>query len=297
MLSGVVPLESKAIRDQPSAGLGGQRPPEGVALTNGPDGGTRNDGEVPGSIVEAASKGDGEAFAVIMRAYAPRLRATAHQVLRDDQVVDDVLQDVFISAYRALPRFRGDAALSTWLHRITYTTCAQYLRRAVSPAWFVEPAPSDGRDASVPDHAESVGDRQRVRQALGGLSAEQRIVVLLVDRDGYDYRAAARVLGVPGVPWLRGSTPPGRTSARRLGSLTVCDRRDHEGIPRRGAGIARRARGGPGATGPRPRGPDLGPSRGTAASPSVAVARRSSWSSPSSRAPSSGAGRRRAAGP
>ncbi len=147
--------------------------------------------------MEAASKGNGEAFAVIMRAYAPRLRATAHQVLRDDQVVDDVVQDVFIAAYRALPTFRGDAALSTWLHRITYTTCAQYLRRASRRAQFVAPGTSEERDTRVADHSESVGERQRVRQALGQLSAEQRILVLLVDRDGYDYRAAAKVLGIP----------------------------------------------------------------------------------------------------
>ena len=159
----------------------------------------------------AASKGDGEAFAVIMRTYAPRLRATAHQVLRDDCVVDDVLQDVFVSAYRALPRFRGDAALGTWLHRITYTTCAQYLRRAGRRTRYVASVTSEERDTVVADHADSVGERQRVGQALGELSAEQRIVVLLVDRDGYDYRAAARVLGIP-----RG------TVASRLSAARTC---------------------------------------------------------------------------
>ena len=176
--------------------------------------------------MEAASKGNGEAFAVIMRAYAPRLRATAYQVLRDDEVVDDVVQDVFIAAYRALPRFRGDAALGTWLHRITYTTCAQYLRRAGRRAELVAPATWEERDTRVPDHAESVGERERVSQALGEVSAEQRIVVLLVDRDGYDYRAAGKVIGIP-----RGTVASRLNAARThlRAALGLSDGRRSEG--------------------------------------------------------------------
>ena len=193
----VVPLESGKGRGRARATcLDGGHPQVRRDGTTGPDA-AAEDGEIARPIIVAAARGDGEAFAVIMRAYAPRLRATVHQVLRDDQLVDDVLQDVFIAAYRGLPRFRGDAALGTWLHRITYTTCAQYLRRARRRARFAHPATSDRRDPGVADHAESVGDSQRVRDALGRLPAEQRIVVLLVDRDGYDYRAAAKVLGIP----------------------------------------------------------------------------------------------------
>ena len=193
-----VPLESAKGRDLVSAACpDGALPRDRVRAATEPVATAGSVDEVARPVVLAAAGGDGEAFAVIMRTYAPRLRATAHQVLRDDQLVDDVLQDVFIAAYRGLPRFRGDAALSTWLHRITYTTCAQYLRRARRRAQFAGPATSDQRDPGVADHAEVLGDRQRVRDALGRLPAEQRIVVLLVDRDGYDYRAAAKVLRIP----------------------------------------------------------------------------------------------------
>jgi len=167
------------------------------------------DREVAASVVAAAGRGDGEAFALIIRTYAPRLRATACQVLYDDQLVDDVLQDVFLAAYRALPKFRGDAALGTWLHRITYTTCAQYLRRAGRRALVMGPGESERDKVPVADHAESVCDAQRVRTALGRLPAEQRIAVLLVDRDGYDYRSAAKVLGIP-----RGTVASRLNSAR-----------------------------------------------------------------------------------
>jgi RNA polymerase sigma-70 factor (ECF subfamily) len=154
-------------------------------------------GEVTTAVIAAAATGDREAFTAIIRTYEPRLRATAYHVLCDRELVDDALQDVFVAAFRALPGFRGDAALGTWLHRITYTTCAQYLRHASRQPKLVEIGLAKGDDATVADHTESVGDRDQLRKALTALTAEQRIVVLLVDRDGYDYRAAARLLGIP----------------------------------------------------------------------------------------------------
>ena len=169
----------------------------GATSDTGAVGGASADGEVAASIAAAARRGDPEAFTTIIRTYEPRLRATAYHVLRDSELVDDALQDVFVAAYRALPGFRGDSALGTWLHRITYTTCAQYLRRASRRPGLVEIGLAKGDDATVADHAESVGERDRLREALSALTPEQRIVVLLVDRDGYDYRAAARLLGIP----------------------------------------------------------------------------------------------------
>jgi len=159
--------------------------------------GARAEGEVAASVVTAAAKGDREAFTAIIRTYEPRLRATAYHVLRDAGLVDDVLQDVFVSAFRALPGFRGDAALGTWLHRITYTACAQYLRRASRRPRPVETELAPAEVAAAADPAESFGDRDRLRQALSALTPEQRIVVLLVDRDGFDYRTAAKLLGIP----------------------------------------------------------------------------------------------------
>ncbi len=160
-------------------------------------GSARTGGEVTTAVIAAAATGDRAAFTTIIRTYEPRLRATAYQVLRDRELVDDALQNVFVVAFRALAAFRGEAALGTWLHRITYTTCAQYLRRAGRRPVLVEMGLAKEGHATVADHAESVGDRDRLRQALASLSAEHRIVVLLVDRDGYDYRAAAKLLGIP----------------------------------------------------------------------------------------------------
>jgi len=154
-------------------------------------------GQVAASVIAAARRGDHDAFATIMRTYDRRLRALAFHVLHDRDLADDALQEVFLYAYRGLPSFRGDAALGTWLHRITYTTCAQFLRRAACRPDPAELGPAGDGAASVADHTSSVVDRDEVCRALATLTAEQRLLVLLIDRDGYDYRFAARVLDVP----------------------------------------------------------------------------------------------------
>jgi RNA polymerase sigma-70 factor (ECF subfamily) len=162
-----------------------------------PQEGGQTVGEVAASVITAAALGDRDAFTEIIRVYEPRLRATAYHVLRESHLVDDVLQDVFVTAFRALPGFRGDAALGTWLQRITYTTCVQYLRRDGRRPRPLETEASRDEVAAEADLAESLGERERLRQALSALTPEQRIAVLLVDRDGYDYRAAAKLPGIP----------------------------------------------------------------------------------------------------
>jgi RNA polymerase sigma-70 factor (ECF subfamily) len=156
-----------------------------------------DDGEIASSVVAAARRGERQAFSTIIRHYERRLRGTAFQILHDRDLADDVVQDVFVAAYRALPRFRGDAALGTWLHRITYTTCAQHLRRAARRPRLISDECLPPRLQPTCDPLSAVVDRDTIQSALTQLTANQRFLVLLVDRDGYDYRSAARLLGVP----------------------------------------------------------------------------------------------------
>ncbi len=156
-----------------------------------------DDGEIASSVIVAARRGERQAFGAIIRHYEHRVRVTAYQILRDRDLTDDVVQDVFVAAYRALPRFRGDAALGTWLHRITYTTCAQHLRRAARRPQLVSDECLPPRLVPTSNPFSEMADRDTIQGALAQLTAEQRFLVLLVDRDGYDYRSAARLLGVP----------------------------------------------------------------------------------------------------
>jgi RNA polymerase sigma-70 factor (ECF subfamily) len=162
---------------------GGDRDPEVVA------------GEIDDRTLRAARRGDPDAFVHLLRHYDAPVRALAYRMLRDRVLMDDALQDAAIKAYQSLRSFRGDSKVSTWLYRITYTTCLDYLRRerhyrcAVCEDSLTGPACDDPCDI--------VARWADLEAALDRLSVEQRILILLVHQFGYDYRTAGEVSGVP----------------------------------------------------------------------------------------------------
>jgi RNA polymerase sigma-70 factor, ECF subfamily len=151
--------------------------------------------EVDARVVARARRGDQAAFAEIVREYDDRLRGLAYRILGDRDRMDDVLQEVYVKAFRSLPRFKGASALGTWLYRITYNACLDDLRRhpqreSGDPEILATVAdPSPGPD-------ELAVERNDLAAALERLPTDQRAAVLLVDAYGLDYREAARVLGV-----------------------------------------------------------------------------------------------------
>lgn len=150
--------------------------------------------EIGESVIDRARRGDQEAFAAVIRHYDPGLRALTFRLLGNRDLMDDVLQEAYVKAFRALPRFRGDARLGTWLYRIAYNACMDELRRS-----------RHGRelplDEALPSGSADPGDvaagRGDLAQALATLPPEERAAVLLVDAQGFDYRESARVLGIP----------------------------------------------------------------------------------------------------
>jgi RNA polymerase sigma-70 factor, ECF subfamily len=156
----------------------------------------RKSDEVSERVVAAACRGDHKAFVTIMRHYDRRLRLIAFRLLRDPDLMDDALQDVAIKAFRALPAFRGQSALGTWLYRITYTTCLDYLRRTHPVELYPPDELPEPRDA-VADTSETVCERDQLERKLALLTPEQRLAVLLVDQEGFDYKAAGDILGIP----------------------------------------------------------------------------------------------------
>lgn len=151
--------------------------------------------EVDTLTVSAARRGDHEAFVRMLKHYDSRLRALAFRMLRDPCLMDDALQDAAIKAYRSLPRFRGESDVGTWLYRITYTTCLDYLRRERRFQLLLcdDAVPGDPAD----DPCDAVTRWMDLEDALDALPVEQRVLVVLVHQYGYDYRAAAEVVGVP----------------------------------------------------------------------------------------------------
>ena len=152
---------------------------------------------------------DPDGFVELVRAHDPQLRRLATRMLVDRSRVDDVLQEAYVRAHRALPRFREDADLGTWLHRITYNCCIDELRAAGRRPRPVDALPDRPSTASGPGRQVAV--RDAVRAALAELPEDQRAAVLFVDGSGMDYTAAAAALGVP-----RGTVASRVARARRV---------------------------------------------------------------------------------
>jgi RNA polymerase sigma-70 factor, ECF subfamily len=153
--------------------------------------------ELDSAVLRRAKRGDREAFVRLMDHYDRRLRSLAFRLLDDRDEAVDAMQDVYVKAFGALPGFREKSSVGTWLYRITYTTCCEHLRqRRRGPIPYADDAPPAssrlGRDPA--DEATLHAD---LAVALRSLSPEARAAVLLVDRDGYDYRTAAAVLAIP----------------------------------------------------------------------------------------------------
>lgn len=125
-----------------------------------------------------------------------RLRALAYHLLDSRDSMDDVLQEVYLKAYRHLSTFRGDATIATWLYRITYTTCMDHLRREKKTA-SASPEQIENALPCPAGVADDFAVRDELHRALAALAPEHCASVLLVLREGYNYADAAEILGVP----------------------------------------------------------------------------------------------------
>ncbi|MFE9169266.1 RNA polymerase sigma factor SigM [Streptomyces kebangsaanensis] len=147
-------------------------------------------------------EGDPDAFGELVRRHRDRLWAVALRTLGDREEAADAVQDAFVSAYRAAHTFRGQSAVTTWLHRITVNACLDRARKAASRKTSpvddterLEQLLEPHESASAPAERNDV-QRQLV-EALGTLPPDQRAALVLVDMQGYPVAEAARILDVP----------------------------------------------------------------------------------------------------
>jgi len=144
--------------------------------------------------------GDPEAFTELVRRHRDRLWAVALRTTGDPDDAADALQDALISAFRRADQFRGESAVTTWLHRIVVNAALDRLRRAaVRPAVSL-PQGEDGVTLDIPDKQDAIGqreDRLVITQALADLPDDQRQAVVLVDIEGYSVEEAAAMIGCP----------------------------------------------------------------------------------------------------
>lgn len=173
--------------------------------------------EPSADLVARIVAGDRAAFTDLVLRHDGRLRALAARMLAGDpHRVDDVMQEAYVRAYRALPGFRGDADLGTWLYRITTTVCLDELRRARHRPEPVDvTAPASERPAPGTGPEQAVATADVVTRALAAIPEDQRVAVVLVDGEGLGYDAAARILDIaPGT--LASRLGRGRATLRAL---------------------------------------------------------------------------------
>jgi RNA polymerase sigma-70 factor, ECF subfamily len=167
-----------------------------------------SDREIDQQLVERAQRGDKRAFELLVVKYQRKLARLLSRFIRDSAEVEDVTQEAFIKAYRALPSFRGDSAFYTWLYRIGINTAKNYLvalgRRAPTTTEFdSEEAENfdDGdqlRDVNTPEN-ELVSKQiaKTVNETMDALPEELRTAIVLREIDGLSYDEIATVMNCP----------------------------------------------------------------------------------------------------
>ena len=163
------------------------------------------------NLVRRFRSGDEEVFESIVRGCAGRMLATARRILGDEEDARDAVQDAFLSAFRSLDKFEGDARLSTWLHRIAINASLMKLRaRQRRPEESIEellPRFSQegrmeafGREWKAPAEGllEREDIRKMVRQKIGQLPENYRSVLALRDIEQLGTDETAQLLGVTG---------------------------------------------------------------------------------------------------
>jgi RNA polymerase sigma-70 factor (ECF subfamily) len=177
------------------------------------------------------AEGDADAFGEVVRRHRDRLWAVALRTLGDPDEAADAVQDALVSAFRASARggYRGDAAVTTWLHRIVVNACIDRVRRRrARPS-----VPTSPEDLDVPAPGDQTAARETaivIESALATLPFDQRAALVLVDLQGWSVDEAAAILEVaPGTVKSRCS----RGRARLLPLLADLrgNRRTPEAVP------------------------------------------------------------------
>ena len=158
-------------------------------------------------LVKRVQKGDLAAFDMLFARYQSKILNLISRYIRDSEEVQDVAQEAFIKAYRALPRFRGDSAFYTWLYRIAINTAKNHLvaRSRRPPATDVDVDDADFRDDAdmlrETEDPESALARDQLRhtihEALNELPDDLRAALTLREFDGLSYEQIAQVLECP----------------------------------------------------------------------------------------------------
>jgi len=167
-----------------------------------------SDKDIDQQLVARAQQGDKQAFELLVSKYQRKLLRLISRLVRDPAEAEDVAQDAFIKAYRALPQFRGDSAFYTWLYRIGVNTAKNYLvSQGRRPPSSTE---KDNEEAETFDDADALRDintpesillskeiATTVNAAMAKLPEELRTAISLREIEGLSYDEISEVMNCP----------------------------------------------------------------------------------------------------
>jgi len=158
-------------------------------------------------LIQKASKGDSGAFETLVVTYEKGVYNLAFRLVGDREDAMDIVQEVFLKAYQALPRFRGDSRFSTWIYRVCVNASLDHLRKKQKQASYSLDEPLALKESSVTrevaDENENVEDSVEVKflssdvlATLNSLDPAHRAIIVLSDVQGYSYQEIADILGL-----------------------------------------------------------------------------------------------------
>ena len=166
------------------------------------------DRDIDRQLVERAQRGDKQAFEMLVEKYQRKLASRLSRFIRDPAEVEDVTQEAFIKAYRALPAFRGDSAFYTWLYRIGINTAKNYLMamgRRAPTSTEVEAEEAEGfeegeqlRDINTPESLLLSNEiAKTVNATIEQLPEELRTAIQMREIEGMSYEDIAKAMDCP----------------------------------------------------------------------------------------------------
>jgi RNA polymerase sigma-70 factor (ECF subfamily) len=159
-----------------------------------------NEADRDDDLVRRFRAGEPEAFTDLVRRHQHRVYAVCLRVLGDADAAADVAQDTFLTVLRKLEGFRGDAAFTTWLHRVAVNACYDELRRKRRRP-MLHVVANDGLEHEpgppAPDHADEVAGTRDLAAALASIPEEFRVTLVLADVQDMAYEQISKVLDVP----------------------------------------------------------------------------------------------------
>lgn len=159
------------------------------------------------ALVERVQKGDRQAFDLLVQKYQHKIVNLVSRYVKDHSEAQDVAQEAFIKAWRALPRFRGDSAFYTWLYRIAINTAKNYLvaRKRRPPGSDLDAQEAEQYDGAAGLQEFGTPERESLTEEIGatvaraieGLPEDLRTAIVLRELEGMSYEAIAEAMECP----------------------------------------------------------------------------------------------------